>query len=101
MAGCIPLLAEGQTLPIQLRVAKTSSKTPLSVISNESPPNTRWLRQWEHGEGTGGGACRENVCAAVTPYLKTWNLISYTYIVLVCFDQSAKQWQSKMTECHG
>ena len=31
MTGCVPLLAVGQTLPIQLRVAKTSSKTPLSV----------------------------------------------------------------------
>ena len=32
MAGCVPLLAVGQTLPIQLRVAKTSSKTSLSVL---------------------------------------------------------------------
>ncbi len=31
MAGCVPLLAEGQTLTNQLRVAKTSSRTHLSV----------------------------------------------------------------------
>ena len=91
MAGCVPLLAAGQTLPIQLRVAKTSSKIPLSV-----PFQTNCLPTYGgYGSGNMENALEAVLAGRMSVHKAIPNETSY-YVI-----HSLVKWQDMPVRSHA